>query len=183
MPIHGEAKNGLHLWAPQPPVADAVLKELLKARHKIMDTFHVVVVPRLMYPRWRRLFNKVCDFTFAISPGPTFWPAEMHEPLLVGILLPFSNRRPWSFRRAPLLVEMGRNLREVLTTGQGDGGDILRKLLTLPGLVASLPERMACGVLHLPGDIPPLPNGRNRGQTQEPFAQRGRAKEETKSRS
>jgi hypothetical protein len=30
MPSH-EAKNGLHLWAPQPPVADAALEELLKA--------------------------------------------------------------------------------------------------------------------------------------------------------
>ena len=57
IPTHGD-KNELFLWAPQPPVADAALEELLKARHKRTDTFHVVLIPRLMTPRWRRLFNK-----------------------------------------------------------------------------------------------------------------------------
>jgi hypothetical protein len=169
MPSH-EAKNGLHLWAPQPPVADAALKELLKAQHKRTNTFHVVVIPRLMSPWWRRLFNKACDFAFVVSPGPTFWPAGMHEPLLVGIVLPFSIHRPWCFKRAPLLVEMGRNLREVLAEGQGDGGDTLRKLLKLPRLVASMPEHMACGVLHHPGRTSSFPDGCHRGRTRQPVA-------------
>jgi hypothetical protein len=59
IPMHGD-KNELFLWAPQPPLADAVLEEeLLKACHKRTDTFHVVLIPRLMTPRWRRLFNKI----------------------------------------------------------------------------------------------------------------------------
>jgi hypothetical protein len=49
IPVH-EPKNQLHLWPPQPPVADAALEELLKARHKRTNTFHVGVVPRLMAP-------------------------------------------------------------------------------------------------------------------------------------
>ena len=113
IPTHGD-KNELFLWAPQPPVADAALEELLKARHKRTDTFHVVLIPRLMTPRWRRLFNKACDFTFVVSPGSAFWPADMFEPLWVGIVLPFTHRRPWCFKRAPLLVEIGRDLQEVL---------------------------------------------------------------------
>jgi hypothetical protein len=52
MPTH-KPKNDLHLWALQPPVADAALEELLKARHKRTNTFHVVLIPRLMTPRWR----------------------------------------------------------------------------------------------------------------------------------
>ena len=44
----------------------------MKARHKRTDLFHVVVIPRLMTPRWRRLFNKACDFLFIVSPGPSF---------------------------------------------------------------------------------------------------------------
>jgi hypothetical protein len=40
IPRH-EPKNGLHLWSPPPAVADAALEELLKARHKRTDTFHV----------------------------------------------------------------------------------------------------------------------------------------------
>ncbi len=85
-----KAKNKLHLWAPPPSVGDAALEELLKARHKRMDTFQVVLIPRLLAPWWRRLFNKVCDFTFVVSPIVSFWSPEMYEPLWVGIILPFS---------------------------------------------------------------------------------------------
>jgi hypothetical protein len=52
VPIH-EAKNKLHLWAPPPLVGDATLEELLKACHKRTDTFHVVLIPRLLALRWR----------------------------------------------------------------------------------------------------------------------------------
>jgi hypothetical protein len=109
--------------------------------------------------QWRRLFNKACDFTFVVSPGALFWPDDMFEPLHVSIILPFTLHRPCSFKRAPLLVEMGRDLREVLLKGEGDGRDILRKLLKLPRLVAPMSERMACGVLHVPGRSPEVPLG------------------------
>ena len=89
-------KDQVFLWAPPPAVADAALEELLKSRHKRSDLLHVVVIPRLMAPRWRRLFNKVCDFTCDVSPGPPFWPLHMYEPLWVGIVMPFVHCRPWS---------------------------------------------------------------------------------------
>jgi hypothetical protein len=134
-----------------PAVADAALEELLKSRHKRSDLLHVVVViTRLMAPRWRRLFNKVCDFTCDVSPGPTFWPSHMYEPLWVGIVMPFVHCRPWALKQALLLVEMGRDLRRVLKTGEGDGGDILRKLLGLSKRIATLRQHLACGVLHVP---------------------------------
>jgi len=93
MPVHG-SRGQLFLWTPSPPVADAALEQLLMARHKRTDTFHVILVPRLMTPRWRRLFNKVCDFTFIVPPGSSFWPTNMFEPLWVGIVLPFTHHRP-----------------------------------------------------------------------------------------
>ena len=62
----------MFLWAPPPSVADAALEELLKSRPKRTDLFHVIVLPMLMAPRWRRLFLKVCDFTFVASPGLPF---------------------------------------------------------------------------------------------------------------
>ncbi len=92
-PTH-KPRNGLHLWAPPPSVADLALEELLKAHHKRMDTFHIVLIPRLMAPRWRQLFNKACNFTFVVSPGAAFWLTDMYEPLWVGILLPFSIHWP-----------------------------------------------------------------------------------------
>jgi hypothetical protein len=115
-----ELRNGLHLWAPPPLVVDSALKELLKACHKRTDTFHVVLIPRLMAPCWRQLFNKVCKFMFVVSPGAAYWPTNMYEPLWVGILLPFSIHMPWSFKRAPLLVEIGRDLHKMLAEGKGD---------------------------------------------------------------
>jgi len=181
IPRH-EDKNALHLWAPPPAVADAALEELLKARHKRTDTFHVVVVPRLMAPRWRRLFIKACDFTFAVSPGALFWPNDMFEPLHVGIILPFTKHRPWCFKQAPLLVEMGRDLHEVLAEGKGDGGDILRKLLNLPRIVAPMSEHMACGVLHVPGRSTEVPHDVHRGRNGKSMAQRGGKAKEVGSR-
>jgi hypothetical protein len=112
MLIH-KPKKKLHLWVPQPPVADPALKELLKARHKRTGNFHVVLIPRLMTLRWHRLFNKACDFTFVVSTGALFWPENMYEPLWIAILLPFSIHRPWCFKRVPLLVEMGRDLNDI----------------------------------------------------------------------
>ncbi len=56
MPVHEQAGQ-LHLWAPQPPVADAALEQLLVACHKRTDSFHIVLIPRLMTPRWRGSFS------------------------------------------------------------------------------------------------------------------------------
>jgi len=151
IPTHGPA-NKLFLWAPQPAVADAALEELLKARHKRSDTFHVVVLPRLMTPRWRRLFNKACDFSFVVPPETSFWPANMFEPLWVGILLPFVQHRPWCLKRTPLLVELGSSLRGMLPSREEDAGNLLRELLRLPRRLAPLSERVARGVLQLPGE-------------------------------
>ncbi len=61
-------------------------------------------------------------------------------------------------------MEMGRDLREVLAEGEKDGGDILRKLLELPGLVASMSEHMACRVLHISGRDADLSDNSRRGQ-------------------
>ncbi len=173
----------MFLWAPQPPVADAALEELLKARHKRTDTFHVILIPRLMTPRWWRLFNKACDFTFVVSPGSVFWPADMFEPLWVGIVLPFTHHRPWCFKRAPLLVEIGRDLQEVLATSEADAGNLLRKLLNLPRRVASLSQRVACGVLHTPWTDASVPDGDDQGRVGESMASGRRKTEKDDARS
>ena len=71
IPTYGP-KNERCVWTPPPAVADAALEELCKARHNRTDTFHGVAIPHLVNTRWRRLFNKVCDFTFSVSPGTLF---------------------------------------------------------------------------------------------------------------
>ena len=155
IPHHGPGRK-MFLWAPQPAAAEAAFEELLKARQKRTDTFHVVVVPRLMAPLWRRLFNKVCDFTFEVSPAPSFWPESMFEPLWVGIVLPFTHHRPWCLKRAPLLVELGGKLRGMLPTREADAGALLRELLLLPRRLSAVSASMARGMLHMPreGGLP-----------------------------
>lgn len=165
IPNHGPG-NQTFLWCPAPAAADAALEELLKARHKRTDTFHVVAIPRLMLPRWRRLFNKACDFTFVVPPNKSFWPAQMYEPLWVGIVLPFTHHRPWCLKRAPLLVELGIELRLVFEAGEADGGHILRKLYRVPRRLAAVSGRVACGMLRMPGggDLPHEDGGGRAGE-------------------
>ena len=150
IPSYGKGGK-MFLWAPPPAIADVALEELSKARHKRSDTFHVLLIPRLMTPRWRRLFHKVCDFSFVVSPGYLCWPSTMFEPLWIGILLPFVKHRPWCLKRTPLLLEIGRDLRNMFESGEGHEGNILRKLTLLPRRVDALPFHLARGVLHLPG--------------------------------
>ncbi len=99
---------------------------------------------------------------FVASPGLPFWPTDMFEPLWVVIVLPFAHCRPWSLKQAPLLVEMERDVRRVFETGEGDAGNILRKLLHLPKWLAPLSQRVACGVLHVPWENQ-VPDARDRG--------------------
>ena len=175
IPTH-EPSGCTHCWAPPPAAADAALEELAKARHKRTDTYHVIVIPRLMAPRWRRLFNKTCDFSFVVSPGVSFWPDNMFEPLWVGIVLPFTQHRPWCFKRAPILVEMGRDLRRMLHESEEESRNLLRKLWSLPKRVAPVSQRVACGMLHVPWKGQVSPKDRVR-RSRKSVAQRGGSSE------
>ncbi len=151
--IPKHAVNGrVYLWAPPPVIADAALEEGLRATHKRSDAFHVFVLPRLCTPLWSRLFFKLCDFHFRLPVGSPAWPMGMHEPLWIGISLPFIRHRPWTIRGTPLLVDLAGRLQEVLSSGESDGQDILRQLLQITRWLDSLSEHMAQGVLRMPGN-------------------------------
>ena len=161
--IPRHAPNGRkYLWTPPPVLADVCLEECLKAVHKRRDAFHIFVIPRLFTPAWSRLFHKLCDFVACVPVDSPHWPSNMHEPLWIGISLPFISQRPWTLRRTPLLVGLAIKLRGVLSTGEGDGGDVLRELLRTPGRVRGLSQRMASGVLQMPGNRE-VPNGKGGG--------------------
>ena len=49
-----------------------------------------------------------------------------------------------------MLVEMERELRQVLDSSEGDGGHILRELLQIPGRISGVSEDVAHGVLRMP---------------------------------
>ena len=149
LPNHAE--NGrAYLWAPPPVIADVALEECMKAVHKRTDAFHIFLIPRLFSPAWLRMFYKLCDFTFVIPVGSPIWPKNMHEPLFVGISLPLIRCQPWSLQGTPLLVELVGRLREMLKSGEGDGRDILRQLLRIPGWAGTMSDGMACQLLRMP---------------------------------
>ena len=151
--IPDHARNGVtYLWAPPPVIADVALEECLKATHKRQDACHIFIVPRLLTPAWRRLFRKLCDFVVIVPVGHPFWPTHMHEPLFLGISLPFVQHRPWSLRGTPLLVALERDLRQVWASSEKDGRDILRKLLRTPGRVSAMPKVLARRMLRMPGE-------------------------------
>ena len=59
------------------------------------------------------------------------------------------------------MVELGGTLRELLETSEEDAMNLLQKLLGLPGRVASLSQRVACGVLHVPWSDANVPDASN----------------------
>jgi len=153
--IPRHAPNGrVYVWTPPPVIADVALEECMKAIHKRTDAFHIFLIPRLFSPAWLRLFYKFADFMFVIPVGSPLWPHNMHEPLFVGISLPFIRCRPWSLRGTPLLVELAGRLREVFKSGEGDGRNILCQLLRIPGRLGSMSDDMARQVLRVPGEGP-----------------------------
>ena len=158
MPSH--AANGqVYWWDPPPIIADVALEEALKAQHKRTDTTHIVTIPRLYAPSWLRLFHKLCDFIVRIPVGSTHWPSGLHEPLFLGISLPYIRYSPWSLRGTPMLVDLDRRMREMLSSGEGDGGDLLLELLRLPRRLSSVSEDVARGMLRMPraGKVPDVP--------------------------
>lgn len=148
IPTH--APNGrLYWWDPPPVLAEVALEEALKARHKRSDTYHIFSIPRLFTPSWTRLFHKFADFVVKLPVGSTHWPLGMHEPLFIGIALPYIRYHPWTLRGTPLLVDMEGQLRQMLSTGEGDGRHILRELLRIPSRISRVSEDVACGVLRM----------------------------------
>lgn len=109
------------IWVPPPAAAAEAVEELSKARHMNPTVPHLFVVPRLVTYLWRKQLMKVADTVLYVKPGSkSFWPHDMHEPLLIGIILPFSRYEPWQLRRSSTLLELERKLRRVWEVQDAD---------------------------------------------------------------
>jgi hypothetical protein len=98
------------------------------------------------------MLYKLSDLVFKFSLYSQHWPKSMHEPVFVGILLLLLSRNPWTLQRTLLLVGMEQNLRQVLSMGEANGGDILRQLLQVLRRLASMPEDVALKVIFTEED-------------------------------
>jgi len=87
------------LWLPAPGAAATVMHELSISRHKRTFLGHIFLCPRLLTNTWRQKLHRVAALVIDIPAGcRPFWPSEMHEPLILGLTLPFSDLPPWQLR-------------------------------------------------------------------------------------
>ena len=137
------------LWCPAPAAADAALEQLGQAIHKRPKHAHVVIIPRLMTSRWRKLLGKICDLVFTVPLGTEGWSYSQFEPLVIGVYFPLCRHEPWRLRRTPLVERAERDLRGLPNSTVGWGGIILRELFrqtrALDTMPASLVRPLLCG--------------------------------------
>lgn len=89
------------------------MEQLTRARHMDSYSTHIIICPRLMAYNWRKSLSKRADTIFYIEPGSRdFWPSNMHEPLTIGLILPFSLKFPWQLRRSEKNWNWNRNCQQ-----------------------------------------------------------------------
>jgi hypothetical protein len=142
-----EVKSGTFIWSPPPAAAGVAIEELRKARIKRTDSTHIFLCPRLLTTEWLKQLHKASDHILTILPNCSIWPATMHEPLICGLILPYSQHRPWTIRETPKVVKLVGSLRKVLKEGKDLGGNLLRELLLLAQRVPSMSEDVVRRVL------------------------------------
>ena len=146
-------KKGFYLWTPPPAVADAVVEELRKARHKRQESTHVFACPKVMKPWWMGQLYKVADVVLEVKAGKVYWDKNNHEPLILAICFPFVSHNPWQLRNTPRVCELARILRRVWRNGEGSERDILRKFCASTRSMASMSESLVWTLLQSRSNI------------------------------
>lgn len=136
------------VWTPPPAAADAALSELAKAIHKRPHLEHIIIIPRLMTSRWRRLFGKISDLQFTVPLGCSFWPHTQFEPLVVGVVFRFIRHRPWRLRGTPFMDHLARQLSNLPPADQTWGRHLLCKLFSFTQQMDSMPPSVVWQMLH-----------------------------------
>ncbi|KAL7468881.1 hypothetical protein ACHAXS_009127 [Conticribra weissflogii] len=102
------------LWIPPPAAMETVVEMFNEDRLVHPHIPHVFAVPRLMTHLWRKQLGKDADVMFTVGVGSGFWPSNMHEPLVVLIVLPLVHannyRGPWTKRFSTESVKLAQDL-------------------------------------------------------------------------
>ena len=102
------------LWMPPPAAMEVVMEMFNEDRLAHPRIPHVFCLPRLMTHLWRKQLKKDADVMFTVSTGASFWPKDMHEPLIISIVFPFAHvpnyRGPWSLKYSPETASLVRLL-------------------------------------------------------------------------
>eukprot|EP00956_Cyclotella_meneghiniana_P007532 scaffold10178_cov23-Cyclotella_meneghiniana.AAC.4 len=172
--------NEPRLWIP-PPTAMLAVLEMFNDNHLSHPHLpHVFVVPRLMTHLWRKQLTKDADLVFTVQCDPDFWPAAMHEPLVVLIVFPLtfvdSYKGPWLVKGS----EQASHTEGTLDRGfklWKEGRNDPNKLYELEGYMQGMwkgPEEWSRSVLlkflDAAGQFPPVHECMVRGMLRSPSA-------------
>ena len=141
-------KPGFFVWEAAPITAIVMVEELRKARHKRQDSHHIVIIPRLMQPDWRKALYKAADLVVSLPVGHPAWPTDMYEPLTIAFIFPFISHRPWQLRRSPFILELGRKLSGMWRENCSGERPVLRELWGLQRQLSKMSEELAWKMLH-----------------------------------
>ena len=139
---------GTFVWSPPPVAAGIAVKKLRCSRHKSTQSTDVVVIPHLFLTEWRKQLHKVSDVVLLLPAGHPAWPKEMHEPLMIAILFPYLNHRPWGLRRTPKLMDLTNAVREVWESDPMSKGPILKELWSLQRRLSGMQESLVSKLLY-----------------------------------
>ena len=99
--------EGARLWVPPPAAMETVVELFTEDRLTNPSYPHLFAIPRLMTYMWRKALTKDADLVFEVrAGGASFWPRNMHEPLVILLILPITfvphYRGPWTLRGSVL---------------------------------------------------------------------------------
>ncbi len=81
--------------------------------------------------------------------GFSCWPADMHEPLLIGVIFRFLSVKPWQIKGSTKMYAVGRELRRMFEESEVGSRAVLCKLWSLGCDLESMPEHMVRQLLFL----------------------------------
>ena len=158
-------KAGTFIWTPPPAGGLIAVEQLRRARLKRENSTHIMIIPRLMSPEWKRQLFKVSDLYVELPFDESWDQASQHEPLVFAVLFPFLSHRPWQLKRAPAILGMAGILRRVWQSEHISSWIVLRQLFIQQRKLGSLSESVVWKMLQSPHAFGVLyPPGRERGE-------------------
>ena len=143
-------KDGTFIWTPPPAAAQTAVEQLRKARLKRENSTHVVIIPRLMTPEWRKQLFRVSDL-FLELPFDDVWTREtQHEPLTIAFIFPFLPFKPWQLKRSPTFLGMGHVLRRMWKEDNSSLRNVLCQFFSQSRKLECLQESMVREMLYSP---------------------------------
>ena len=143
-------KSGVFIWTPPPAGGLIAVEQLRRARLKREGSTHVIIIPRLMSPEWKRQLFRVSDLFIELPFDNNWDQASQHEPLILAVLFPFLSHRPWQLKRTPAFLGMAGVLRRVWKSDNISPWVVLRQLFIQQRKLGSLSESVVRKMLQSP---------------------------------